>query len=493
METEYLIISTIVILIGIIFGIFSLNDKSIYAIKMKITSAIFLIIGIIILVIHFTKTTTSQPSRVLFGVCLATNVSENNPPIKLSQILKDIDIFWDWQAGYSANLYDITENDDIHDKYVPMQWGPGGTQDIPSEYMKSYPKYVFSWNEPDMIGTVMSGTQQATSAGFWTSYPFPYGNAITGGVNSTSHTGIKENTTYGILAEYLKNFANTLKGSNTNVKLATPVTAMSADISRGCAGVKQVAKGKGVCGTNTISDQLIVPQPCGQKMSECDNCGEYKGTCNGLALENTNGKCEKTIWYDDNGTKRYGGACNGWLDLVKSADSQWWDKSDMINIHCYNRFAHLVKLHVLETIAIFKDDIHSGKKQVWLTECACIYSKSDIQGTTTQKVTAKFAKDLLWNFTDVNDLESSCKDTVASYNKFNMPEKLPGFRSNDTFTYLGKTGSWYEHGFGAFTWFTAVDFAGFNTGCSNDFSDVITSNIWTDGKLNEIWNALINK
>lgn len=419
---------------------------------------------------------------VLIGVALAESVaSPNSNKILLSQIIDKIDIFWDWLPEYTGKLYDVKENDTVHDKYVPMKWGKGPA----SEYMKKYPKYVFSWNEPDMLGTIINGTGTSTSYGFWTADPFPYGNAIEGGILDKKHDDMLTNTTYKKIAKDLYDEATQLKKSRHKVQLGTPVTAMAADISRGCAGMKPI--NKGMCGQNLVMSTVTVAQTCGD--APCTGCNTKN--CNGMALDES---CQETCWLNtSSSTKKPGCTCNGWLDLVKSADQRWWDMTDFINIHCYHRIAHMVKLHILEYMYVFKEDVQSGKKKIWLSECACIYTSADIINSSPEEVSANFVRDLLWNTTDASNVGDTCKNLLDSYTKYGVPSSLPGLRTWDTFTFQGKTGSWYDHGFGAFTWFTAKDFPGFGTGCKDEFAPTINSNIWSNEQPNDVFSALTGR
>ena len=117
-----------------------------------------------------------------------------------------------------------------------------------------------------------------------------------------------------------------------------------------------------------------------------------------------------------------------------------------------------------------------------MTEVACIYGVNDKAIPTT----VKFINDLLWYDTDISSIKNCNNPTLP-----NIPDKLPGLRTNNKFLYKDKNLSWYEQGFGAITWFTSNTFAGFETGCGNDFSQWLNSNIWTDGKLNDIYNAFV--
>jgi hypothetical protein len=53
--------------------------------------------------------------------------------------------------------------------------------------------------------------------------------------------------------------------------------------------------------------------------------------------------------------------------------------------------------------------------------------------------------------------------------------------------------SWYDHGFGAITWFSADTFSGFPTGCKGQFSPRVNSGfINTDKTTNKLYDAFIN-
>lgn len=521
MNTTYFITSIISLFIGISLIVLYKTRKQIkYIREIGAVGLLLTLIGITFFILSFTALSTpSDKSPVLIGMALAPDtLSPKINHIDLSSIIDTIDIFWDWQPSYvGPPLYDIDLSTKISKKYVPMIWGDAAAsvQNV-INYIQStcLTKYVFSWNEPDMLGSIMAGSNppSSTSAGFWMN-PFVYGNAIEDGTNTLTNTKIQTNTSYKSLAMDLNTQAIQLKTACPEIQITTPVMAMAADISRGCAGLKPIQKDEGVCGSSPIEKEsnIIIAQTCGYPCvnstttDPCTpgtpaNCQSKCGTtnCNGIALYKPTGtaECQDSCWFTDSSGKKHNQCiCNGWLSLVKNADSKWWDNTDIINIHCYSRFAHAVKLHLLEYIFIFYDSIVqrrfvNGKttivkhgKELWLTEVACIYSKNE--SSNSIKVTTQFVNDLLWNDTTIDSI--TCN---TDYKKYDIPDKLPGLRTNTAFTYKGISASWYEHGFGALTWFTANNFAGFNTGCGDDYSAMINSNIWTNGNLNDIYRAL---
>jgi hypothetical protein len=531
-----LIFSVIFLIIGLILvGIYIKNNKynsTLYNKELMTGIIIILLTSVILLILHFVirgkgcKYVPKDKSPVQIGVALAPSViSPKINKIKLSEILNDIDMFWDWLPSYSENLYDVNKNTQTDEKYIPMLWSSSSSDkgDKPTnptlvqkaiEYIKTanyMTKTVFSWNEPDMLGTMMLPSNKATSAGFWTDKPFVYGNAIKGGLTSIPKSF--QNTTYKNLANILKKEGSEIKNVSKDIKLATPVMSMSADIGRGCSGFEPLSPNQdGVCGSSgsDVDFPVKIAQTCGypsDTTAPCVSSCKYTSLeqCNGIPLykdNNSNSECKNGCYLDVNGKKSSKCICNGWLSLVKNVDSSWLEKYDIINIHCYSKFAHLVKLHILEYFIVFYDDIikrtydkhktnvTKNGKELWLTEVACIYNSSDINSKTPVELESEFIKNLLWEDTDISSLPSECNDLVSTYDRYNLPNILPGLRTNKKFIFKGNSGSWYDHGLGGISWFTAKDFPGFDVGCGNH-ANLINSNIWTNDKLNDIYYALI--
>ena len=174
--------------------------------------------------------------------------------------------------------------------------------------------------------------------------------------------------------------------------------------------------------------------------------------------------------------------------------------SAIINIHIYNRFAHQVKLNVLEYLHHFKDEIltrsHDGKikkdgKELWLTENACIYTDGDLQDKTSEQVQAEFVQQVLWLDTQLTP-EQQNNAACTDWSAVNAPTTLPGLATTDRFEWGGETLSWYERGFGGYTWFSAAHFPGFPTSCSTQFAAYLNSSIFSSsGEPNAVFNALM--
>ena len=509
--------------------------------------------------------------RVLWGIAPGINSiptdDVENKEIPISKIIDDLDVIWDWQAGYNnweegkEKIYDISfkdakdntnlaKNKNVLAKYIPMQWGPA--KDAPDkvvEYLKlvkdnpqnNLPKYALSWNEPDMTGTILpdiatgKGGTGSSSAGFWFSNTFVYGNAgedltelpqiNTGSASCTYDKTGYDKTSFVKLSSLLIDESKSYRAIIPTIQITTPVTAtgLFLDDENKCLGVKAFKKGEQtifcngtkVIGqyastiqlpdTDFIEDNYLLSQPCGGIWGEGDantrqkclhECGfedpeDYR--CNGFPIIKKDGECKSQCGEDDKGKWR-NCMCNGWLNLLKNADINNWNSSfNIINIHAYHYFAHIVKLKILATILVFKDDIDKGKK-IWLTETACIYRSG------------KFITQLFWNETGIKD----CKDNVAdattvadsyqtSMNKHNsntrvkIPNKLPGLRETRKFNFLGKNGTWFDHGFGAVTYFTSCIPAWKEDGFPDNIklSDLCDSRIFkADKTTNDVWKIL---
>lgn len=456
-----------------------------------------------------------SPNLVLVGVALATD-NEVAGKIPLSKILGGIDFFWDWLPEYDVAIYD-EEEVSVYKKYVPMNWGEASTPDARLlaylERAKSEIKYVFSWNEPDMAGSIMNGEHQATSDGFWIdSTVFPYGNATKNGVNSVA-AAMAGKTAYPGLANILGTNVTAYKNIVSDITVASPVMAQNADISRGCAGYTDLT-GSDTAGCevstggnlrdltelytngNVISSTKVAT-PCGFNLSTPDLATECKSTFsssfNGTALYVDAGNCKTGCGYNGDGNC----FCNGWLKLMKelaASDNTWWANIKIINIHGYARDPHLIKLKIFEYMTVFKDDlvVRDSKgivtkqgKEIWITEVACIYRPSDVSSIGTVAFSAQFLENLMWKDTTA----TACTE---SYDTYNPPKTLPGLKTNDTFLFNGRTASWYEHGFGALSWFSANSFAGFAVDCTDPtgFEATQNSNIFTNGEPNKIFEVL---
>jgi len=219
---------------------------------------------------------------------------------------------------------------------------------------------------------------------------------------------------------------------------------------------------------------------------------------------------------DNHWTANKTGICPGWLKILKAVDSkqnhgQWWGTVNVINMHCYAEYAHMIKQRVLDYMIEFGNDLltrdHDGTikkdgKELWLTETACVFINDT--DTSWEQKTSQFAHQLLWADTSWSEsIPGSCTKPTNAYTG-----TLPGLRTTNKFSYQYKdektgnektrSGSWYELGFGAITWFTAQDPAYFDTTCtsykpSKGEKPTFRSNIWTRGQLNSVWNALVGK
>lgn len=339
----------------------------------------------------------------------------------------------------------------------------------------------------------------ASGCGFLTSDPFVYGYGGKG-ISSNNETDIKENnSTFTSIAGSLNDYIDRINTINENVKnqnlsIATPAMSHGAFLSDGCAGMP-ISKTDDKTFTNKIPSDKNKPAIF-YTQNLCDN-GEYNGyPC-------SNGACDGNCGCKSNGNLVQC-ACNGWLELSKYGGDPstkqvkpWWNKCNIINIHCYNRYAHLVKIHILEYVALYYDDIKNGK-EIWLTECAHVPSIKDKQVIPSDsKRNAKFLYDLLWKETSNDDINKSCIGK-----NIQVEGKLPGIRTDTTFSfnYGSKkiSGNWSKLGLGGFTWFSSTNLYGFNTcmdsnNANDQKADNSSSSIWSNGILNEIWKILISK
>lgn len=519
MKSTYLIIGITLLVIGLGMSSTYLIDQKKhlpliekYSKPLLIISIILFLTGAGLFIASFFDHKIIQPS--VSPVLIGTALVYKKQKINLSQIIYKIDIFWDWQFTYNPGLqyYDVLPSPVTDAKFIPMIWCAQNLTTAAGAPVPLNPnsKYIFSWNEPDMLGTDMGydGRQSILSSCGWMAQPVPptlkdpllvYGNMVTGGVDSIDEASDPTQTMFPQIATLLNQQADYIKASIPGVKLATPVMAMEADISLGCSGYSGITKGQGLCGeyqTNGKTLATICDTPC----PPCS-----AGVCNGIPFANLGpgDECKNSCYLDVNGKKRDGCYCHGWLSLAKAAKpdgDKWWNKSDIINIHSYSRYAHLIKLKIIGYMYIFPTIIKrtydpktkqystdSGIQELWLTECGCIPTPEDLSKYGDEKITATFVRDLLWYSTSItSEMKQQCPGITNSYG---APQYLPGLRTMDTFTYQGKTGSWYEHGFGAFTWFTG-QLGGFNVGCGPHVG-TINASVWdSQGRLNDVWKAL---
>ena len=138
-------------------------------------------------------------------------------------------------------IYDISFSDslthkNILSKYIPMQWSPSiASGSKVTDYLEKVKnianktKYVLSWNEPDMTGTILPGpaTGQGdtggSSAGIWFADTFVYGNAKQDDLKSIPSS--YENTSFKQLGEWLEKESSDYKSIISDIKITTPVTA----------------------------------------------------------------------------------------------------------------------------------------------------------------------------------------------------------------------------------------------------------------------------
>lgn len=502
--------------------------------------------------------TITIDTRIKWGIAVGRNLKYNKQTISLTKFIEDIDIFWDWESNFSDNLYNISyeqakknsQNYNVLSKYIPMLWAPT-KQNIHTliNYLKDIKsitqdnnktKYLLGWNEPDMTGTILGNpvTGQwdtgASSAGFWTTLPSPDENTfIYGNYNKTDITDINKvnynNTTFKQLAIKLGEELDLIKTTIPNIKITTPVTANGPIISNKykCVSIKPQISGQQVCSAGI--NPYKVMQPCGaiyggdspiNTRQLCANtCGlqDNDKMCNGFPLVKSTSISQVQPIYSQNQCYNQCGTsdnpqqecrCNGWLDLIKKSNPQsdYWNSVDIINIHGYHYKAHMIKLRILLTIAVFQDDVKKGKK-IWLTETACIYKPEIIcQNNNNQSKGVKeniiYVNELFWLETDAtltlikdcaSDIITNINALVHSESNINLNTKLPGLRSSTKFNFNGQYGSWYDHGFEAITYFSAC-IPGWSENCFLDGIDPsmsVDSRIFDENdNLNNIWDAL---
>ena len=440
---------------------------------------------------------TPTKTTVKMGLSLAKDSNGSGQTVKLSEVLPQVDVFWDWQPSYNiSNTYDIkTEDARVTSKFLPMLWGPNGAEKV--KFTDGVTPAVLLWNEPDMTGTMMS-SGDASGTGYWGADPFPYGNALAGGISSLADAQklTSQNSSFDSIAGSLLNSINIFNASKT--RIATPAMAVGAFIEDGCTGMPISLDNNNKCNRDwnripsdpTQALKFYTPVLCGP--GTC--CG---GNNNGSpCVPDTSGNCKAGCTFGD---KRDSCVCNGWLQLAKgitqNAQQPWWDKCQIINIHCYNRFAHLVKLHILEYVSQYYQEISSKKKEIWLTECAHVPSVNDKKVVIDDaERNARFLVQLLW-------LPTSSAPVACSNKRVGATSTLPGLFTTDTFSFTdhtgtSRTGNWILFGLGAFTWFSSMGLGGFAT-CMDSAdppAPTSSSSIWnSDGKLNVIWDVLTGK
>lgn len=462
----------------------------------------FIVVGIIFLVfgINNKGNSNNKPNnktKLKIGLAIGKD-SAGSMKIPLSKIINKLDLFWDWTPSYNNQNYDMQINSTIESKFLPMLWGPDGVNKL---VVYSTTPAVLLWNEPDMTGTIMpSGDPSGT--GFLTSDPFPYGNGLKDGLNNDEDVAKlnSKNSNFESIAGSLNNSIDTIKSKNKNAVIATPAMSHGAFLSDGCSGM--LIKNE----PGQQPNWLPIPS------NEPDNPNFYirslcsTGDKNGYPCDDQlcTGKCGCTLKGN-----LVPCVCNGWLQLAKYAGKaeksenvqNWWNECKIINIHCYNRYAHLVKIHILEYIAKYFDDIQNGK-EIWLTECAHVPSvkdKREIQNDDERS--AKFLYDLLWADTTSSDIINKCMGKNITLKS----TSLPGLKINNSFSFVrnsdGKqiSGTWSTLGLGGFTWFSSSNLFGFNTCMDSDsdddkHADNSSSSIFTNnGETNILWEILTSK
>lgn len=363
------------------------------------------------------------------------------------------------------------------------------------------------------------------------------------------------------------------------IKYATPVTANGHFINSSnlCIAFNRTVINQdtiGVCLLNddgNIDDGNIInasiSQPCGPTygyppdkntiencMNNCSGNTEWTDNkyCNGFPLYKENGS---NICYSQCGTDSDGNfkdcRCNGWLQLLKKSNNTVWnDIFDVINIHGYHYFAHIIKLRILSTYIVFYNDINNPtnptkQKKIWLTETCCIYDSQkplvDSSGSPGCLVTdslgisnnIKFINELFWQDTSIVNCSDSNIDADATsvveqyyndikdflqkrenseiktdlqfdFNTMSLDDfknmKLPGIRTKNKIngTNIGNLidKTWSELGFSCVTFFSACipgwQEAGFPS--SIKLENLCDSRLFnSDGTTNDIWEALKGK
>lgn len=480
--------------------------------------------------------------RIKWGIAPAFNIvrfgSQSNtkkmPLMPLSKIIDKIDVFWDWQAEYKSDRYDLDIQDhDVGHKFMPMEWTAGvvnpNAQILINYLKKNYgTKYVLSWNEPDMTGTILpaSATGEndtgASSAGFWTALPFVYGNRNTEDLTAMPSKLDKNDNSFFEIAKTLKSEYNQYIAINSDLKIATPVMANGPIISLDSKCVAMKPGGMKIDQPCGDMDKFNVQQPCGGIWLNDQGVGNNTrlkcgisckidasdAMCNGFPIvkghkhvNSFSGDCVNQCGTKEDPKQEC--RCNGWLKLLKLADTQnnigYWELPHIINIHAYHYKAHMIKLRILETMYVFKNDIRpKGSKEIWLTETACTYPNgvTDDKQPTTDPIGIKenttFVQELFWRSTTVDDSIRTCANQVLQRMNMNDIGPLPGLRSREKFSFLGnKDKSWYDMGFGGVTFFSGI-IPGWHEACFPDNVNYVDSRIFSkDMQLNDIWSALV--
>lgn len=428
----------------------------------------------------------------------------------------------------------------------------------------------------------------STSAGFWTqdyqdgdSSKFPvygyYGPDLD--EMPDTYESIANDSNFEVLAQYLYKEIQGIKSlGNSTIKIATPVMANGPLISKDykCVGIKPLDKEyrddvqfidaddyKGVL-TKKLSS-IGIQQPKGAHYDYqatkpgddtlADWCGldTSDSLTNGFPIvkfekSNTppkflNGKdiakIDPTIdktpqynCYNQCGTEedpRQSCRCNGWLKLIQLADEEknegkYWNNVDIINIHLYHYYAHVIKLRLLQAIKHFKEnmpwyDNPESIKEIWLTETACIYpsktTNSNVNDLTTTDAdgideNVTFIQELFWLDTsweaigtDVDNIvDDLCEEIGIKSNTV-----LPGIRTTDKFftglddNSLDRT--WKQWGLGGATFFSALIPGwyedGFVTNPETATTTYVDSRLFSYNEVtgtietNDIWDALTGK
>jgi hypothetical protein len=410
----------------------------------------FLLVLIIGIIIYIVKRNSKQ-KKVMFGLCLQSNTT-NDQIIDLAKLKGKITCFWNWASFLTVDQlkkqYNWTQ--DLNIEFLPMLWGSTTPLCLPPSY-----NYVMLSNEPDMIGGCVdpqkspchdTGSTAATSSGYWIA------------------TG-----EYGCFSD------------DDRKKFCTP-----ENINEISKNTFSYLIDKFIVQCENLNPNAIVVSPA-MSQNATGNCDIYKPTDfdgSGLPISPPDGpkKCNDT-----------GCVCNGWLSILKTvalAGSQdqkdWWNNTlKVISIHAYYKYSHHVKNKILEYMDEFKDDINKGK-QIWLTEVAYVSTEKSDMNTYIQE-SADFAKTLLY----ANSSDSSIP--ACNEVKFVLPRvDLPGLLTTTPFLFNGKTASWFDHGLTCVTWFCVDDWSNFPTGCNKvEESNKITSFPFNkDGTANALYHSL---
>ena len=465
----------------------------------------FILVGVIFLVFGIKNKGGFKPNnkprnntKLKIGLAIGKD-SAGSMKIPLSKIINKIDLFWDWLPAYDSTLYDMPKNTSIESKFLPMLWGPPGVEKLD---VYSTTPAVLLWNEPDMTGTIMP-SRDASGTGFWTGDPFPYGNGLKNGLSNDNDISKlnPNNSSFKSIAGSLYNSINTIKTKSKNVVIATPAMSHGAFLSDGCSGM--LIKNE----PGLQPNWLAIPS------NKPNNPDFYvRNLCADIGNKNNGYPCDGGLCSGNCGCTLKGNlvpcVCNGWLQLAKYAGQieksenvqNWWNECKIINIHCYSRYAHLVKIHILEYIAKYYDDIQNGK-EIWLTECAHVPSVKDKKEIPDDAIrSAKFLYDLLWVDTTSSVITKKCMGTNITLKS----TSLPGLKINNSFSFIrnsdGKTisGTWSTLGLGGFTWFSSTNLYGFNTCMDSDsaedqHAENSSSSIFTKGETNILWTILTSE